>query len=78
MEEHFDYLLALGLLAFLWPKASKHNSAKQNTIKQGVLLFFFVLSLVGVPLNKTKQQNNKTTNNNNKQQQQTNNKQQQI
>ena len=36
-EETFDYLLALGLLIFLWPKASKHNSAK-NTIKQGVLL----------------------------------------
>ena len=30
MEEQFDYLLALGLLIFLWPKASKHNSAKKT------------------------------------------------
>ena len=31
-EENFNSLFALGLLAFLWQKASKHNSAK-NTIK---------------------------------------------
>ena len=30
MEETFDNLLALGLLAFFWPKASKHNSAKKT------------------------------------------------
>ena len=39
MEEKFDFLLALGLLAFLWPKASKHNSAKKHYKTRGFVVF---------------------------------------
>ena len=51
------FSFALGLLAFLWPKASKHNSAK-NTIEQGGLLFCLCFLWSVCP--KTRR-NNKTT-----------------
>ena len=61
MEETFDYWLPLGLLAFLCPKASKHNSAKHFNAK-GLVIFCWIF-FGWCALSKTKQQNNKTTNN---------------
>ena len=46
MEETFDYLLALGLLAFLWPKASKHNNEKHYKTRGFVVCLLCFLWLV--------------------------------